>query len=146
MPYKVYAALSEDINSGWVWVAHPEVPSRTVVRIVNQSNGKDIYCEALAIEPNFVSTYDSAGGTCPIKGAANAIVINAWYRMRLGDIRTQSSYDLTISPAENLWGRMQACIQHPQVVVRLSTWLGILGLCLGIVGVGLGILPFLLTR
>jgi len=138
MRYKVYAAAVEDINSGWVWVSERAVSSRSVVKILNVDTKKSVYCEALAIDENFRKWYHS-DGRFEITPTEDAVVLNQWYRNKLGEIATQSTYDLSISVRDDCVGHLWACLQHPQIVVRLSTRLGLLGLLLGAIGVWLGL-------
>ena len=139
MNYTVYAALREDINTGWIWITNPAVASRSVVRVLNRENGKTVLCEALAIDANFLEIYNQSP-RLSIPVGTNAVVLNDWYRKKLGSIPTQSSADLIISVEDNLCGRIRACTNHPQIVVRLATWLGVIGVILGVVGFGLWIL------
>ena len=41
----LFAALREDTQQGLVWLQDPSLPARSVVTIVNTSNGKVVYCE-----------------------------------------------------------------------------------------------------
>src|SRR2546427_5668942 len=117
MTYKIFAALRDDINNGWIWVAKPAVSGRTVVRVLNRENNTSIYCEALAIDENFLRIYNS-GGRLHISDVENAMVLNDWYRNRLGGLTTQNDYALVISIEEHLLGRARSCVDHPQIVVR----------------------------
>ena len=66
-----------------------------------------------------------------------ALVISAWYRARLGDLQTKRSYALEVA---NRWlGKTRASMQHPQNVVRIGIWLGIVSVALGAVGLLLGL-------
>jgi hypothetical protein len=142
--YKVFAALKEDSNEGWIWLRQPSVPQRSVVKITNCGNGKSIYCEALQFDKNFLRYYNQSGGSrIPITDPDHSIVINKWYRSRLGDFATQSEQNLHIVAQDHWWGRCWACLHHPQVGLRLATWLGVLGFVLGVVGVILGVLSVL---
>lgn len=58
MEYYIYASLREDINSGWVWLEKPNLESRSVIKIKNLKNSKQIYCEALIIDDNFKKHYE----------------------------------------------------------------------------------------
>lgn len=137
MKYKIFAALQEDINTGWIWIGKPKIHQRAVVRIVNKKNGKKIYCEALSIDENFRKKYKE-DNRIPIGEPDYSIVINEWYRKRLGNIMTQSDYDLGIKETNNIFGRVYATLQHPQVVVRIAMKLGIVSVILGFVGLILG--------
>ncbi len=138
MKYTVFAATSEDIDSGWVWLGSPIPISRIVVRITNKNGGKSVYCEALKIDRNFLKIYN-APGRIPICTPDKALVANAWYRKRLGLLETQSEYELEVKFADNFCGRLRSCLQHPQTVVRLATCLGIMSVVLGLLGILLGL-------
>lgn len=137
MKYKIFAALQEDINTGWVWIGKSKVQQRAVVKIVNKENGKKIYCEALSLDENFKKKYNNEP-RIPIKKLDNSIVINEWYRKRLGNIKTQLDYDLEIEEIDNLCGKVCATLQHPQVVVRIAVTLGIISVILGFFGLIFG--------
>jgi len=139
MKYRIYASLNDEINAGWIWIGTPTLPSRCIIRICNLANGKKVYCEALQIEDNFTNRYNK-DGRCTINDAKSSMVINAWYRKKLGDLATQTDQDLDITSADNWWGKVRSCVQHPQVIVRIGTWLGIISVGLGLLGVALGIL------
>lgn len=134
----IYAAFKEDINSGWVWLAIPTLPPRCVVKITNRVTSQSAYCEALQIDENYLTAYNQLPRKT-ISQASDALIVNEWYRTRLGCMQTQMAYSLEVESVNNPFGKLMACLQHPQVVVRLATWLGILGLALGFVGVTLGV-------
>lgn len=139
MKYKIFAALQEDINTCWVWIGRPKVRQRAVVRIVNKENGKKTYCEALSLDKNFLDKYNNAH-RIPIKEPDYSIVINEWYRKRLGNIMTQSDCDLEIKETDNLFGKVHATWQHPQVVVRIAVKLAIVSVILGFIGFVFGVI------
>lgn len=57
MPYKIYAALMDDINSGWVWVGGFSGEQRSIVKLKNKSNDRSVFCEALRIDKNFLKIW-----------------------------------------------------------------------------------------
>lgn len=134
---KLFAALREDTQQGWVWMRNANLPSRSIVRITNPANGRAIYCEALQIDSNFLMTYNQPP-RIHISNPENVLVINGWYRAALGGLSSQSEIPLDIKPYNSWWGKFQACTDHPQVIVRVASWLGAIGLFLGIVGLVLG--------
>ena len=127
----VFAALRDDFNQGWVWLQNPELPARSVVKITNCTNNKAVYCEALQIESNFLSEYNQSP-RFPITDPSASIVLSYWYRAKLGGIATQSDLAFTIRPANSPWGKFRACTNHPQTVVRVAAWLGLISVLLGI--------------
>lgn len=52
---KLFAALREDTQQGWVWLQDSCLPARSIVKITNPANGNVVYCEALQIDNNFLS-------------------------------------------------------------------------------------------
>jgi hypothetical protein len=145
--YRIYAALHEDIAEGFVWLKDADLPARRIVRIVRKGSGprKSVFCEALQLEKNFLTRYNNeAERRCKIEGGdePSALVINHWYRTKLGKpglpLETKNDYQLEITSANSLRGRICACMQHPQVVVRVATWLGVIGVALGLLGLGFG--------
>lgn len=133
----------EEIDKGHVWLkietselSRGEVASRPVVCIENTCNGKKIYCEALNIDKYFLKRYNK----CPrhrIVGqdVDRALVISKWYRRRLGGLRTQKEYNLRITNAKGLKPALCAQLQHPQLIVRISTWLALISVSLGLLSV-----------
>ncbi len=136
--YRVLAALRSELNEGWVWLTDAGFEPRSIVKITNRKNYKTIYCECLSIDNNFQFEYNKRP-RISIKKNEKTIVMNEWYRKRLGGIKTQERHDLQIVSANFLWGKFRACIGHPQVVVRLATWLALTSVVLGGFGVVLSI-------
>ena len=134
--YKIVAATRTDMNEGWVWLSGYNYAPRSIIRIRNKSNGKAIFCEALEIDDNFINEYNQPPRV-HIKSDENTIVMNGWYRNRLGRIETKATHDLEVTEANGLCGKFFASTGHPQVVVRLATWLGVISVALGVVSIGL---------
>lgn len=138
MGYYVLASLAEDINSGWCWIKDSNFSNRSLVQIKNNDNGKSIVCEALSVDPNFENTYKSRTSSKineSILDKQNTVLMNAWYREKLGIYKTQCEYNLQVGVVTKwcIYKRIKACTTHPQVAVRLSTWLGVAGVFLGAV-------------
>jgi hypothetical protein len=135
---EIFAARDEDAHQGWVWIQDPALPPRCVVKITNSATRKSIHCEALQIDSSFLKGYNQSP-RFHITNPQDALVVGAWYRAGLGGISTQAVSSLEVR-ARNSWlGKFRACIDHPQVVVRLAAWLGGIGLVLGVIGLLLGI-------
>lgn len=48
MKYRVFTALKEDINSGWIWIENPIIKERTVIKITNLDTGDNdthLFCD-----------------------------------------------------------------------------------------------------
>ena len=142
---KILAARRQDVNEGFVWLNRPGFPSRCIVRIKNPGNSKSVYCEALQIDDNFRNEYNDDTRRFQLDLTHDPIVISGWFRARLGDLERQKDYALEIAPCNGLWGKLRACMHHPQVVVRVGAWLGVISVGLGLVGIILGLLSIWLS-
>jgi len=161
MKFEVRPAPTENIDSGSVWVTLPrDFPSRSVVKITNCDPGSDaghhVYCEALAIGAYFVERYnlrvaeplrleriryyDESKRAFDYQGKG-LIFISDYYRRHLGEaFKDFADHDLTVTRADGWVNHTRACLQHPQISIRLATQLGLLGLALGILGTVLGVI------
>ena len=133
MEYRVLASLREDLNQGWVWLTNSGLGSRSVVKITNKKNEKSIYCECLEIDDNYLFVYNNRPRE-DIDATKPTITVSSWYRMKLGGIGTKTKHELEVRVANSWWGKIRANLQHPQVAVRVATWLGIISIALGVVG------------
>ncbi len=138
MEYRVLASLRDELNQGWVWVTNSGLESRCVVRITNKKTNKAIYCECLEIDENYIFYYNNHPRENIDKNKAT-ITISAWYRKKLGGINTKTNQELEIRSANHWYGKLRANLQHPQVVVRMATWLAFISVGLGALGVCLGL-------
>jgi len=147
--YDVHQSLVEDVSQGWVWIHDPDLNAeldaqRRIICIKSQPSGKSVYCEALVIGPADETYYNhvrrSRGHSDADLHTNPTILMNAWYRQKLGIAYGNNQLHVTISKVP-LWHGIRACLHHPQVVVRLATWLGFLGVLLGILGVVFAIIP-----
>ena len=132
------ASLRDELNQGWVWVTNAGFDSRSVVKITNKGAKKTIYCECLEIDDNYTFAYNNPPRENIDKNKAT-ITISAWYRKRLGGIDTKTNQELEIRVANGWLGKLLANLQHPQVVVRMATWLAIISVGLGALGVCLSL-------
>lgn len=136
---KIFAALGDDIGQGVVWLKKTGLPQRCVVKITNPTKKCIVFCEALQFETNFLKNYNQIP-RLNITSPESSIVMSAWYRARLGGLETQADYPLEVTGADTYWGKLRACLAHPQIVVRVAAWLGLLSVALGGVGVVLGVI------
>jgi hypothetical protein len=109
------------------------------VRITNPENRHRVFCEASEIDPNFLLRYNQSPRSS-IDEPAHSIVMSEWYRDRLGNLSKQTEIELELVLADNAWAGLRACLQHPQIVVRLSTKLAIVSVMLGLIGLLFGVL------
>ena len=138
MEYRVLASLRDELNQGWVWVTNSGLDSRSVVKITNKKTKKSIYCECLEIDDNYIFVYNNRPRENIDENKAT-ITISGWYRKRLGGIKTKTNQELEIRAANGWLVKLRANLQHPQVVVRMATWLAIISVGLGALGVCLSL-------
>ncbi len=80
----------------------------------------------------------------------HSIVLSAHYRKLLGipadELNDKTVFELEIYPLNklNVYGKMRACFQHPQVAVRMAAWIGIVSAVVGAIGVFVGVIGFVL--
>jgi hypothetical protein len=137
----IFASTQDDLQQGWVWLKKENLPARSVVKITNAGNGKSVYCESLQIDSNFLSNYNQSP-RFSITDPQNSIVLNGWFRAKLG-VQTQTDVPITIQAANGHLGRFLACTGHPQVIVRVAAWLGLISVSLGVLGAILGVVSLL---
>ena len=136
-PYRIFAAISEETNAGWIWFGCPALPTRTIVRVWHPKNRRFVYCESRKIDDNFVTKYNQPSRR-HIDKKCEALIISEWYRNALGGFSTGREYEdqvtLEIKPAQiPVWRSLRACCHHPDIAVRVGTRLGVLATWLGIV-------------
>jgi hypothetical protein len=141
--FRIYPAKTEDVSQGWVRLGGCDLPHRSTVRLsTNDVRKSVVYCEVLSIDDNFIRDYNQPSeGRNRISDPQSALVAAEWYRTRLG-LQKGAEAEIEVTSANHVFGRVNACLAHPQVVVRVATWLGIWGFVLGVVGIVLGVAPF----
>ncbi len=156
MKFEVRPALPEDADAGSVWLTlSSDVPQRSIIRMTSPTGGT-VFSEALGIDKNFVKKYnriraedfpelrlsefryDEFGRALPDGSGTGMLFVSEYYRARLGRIEVRHVYDLDVSTTNHWWNRIRACLEHPQVGIRLATQLGLWGLTLGVVATVLG--------
>jgi len=150
-PYDVHTSLDEDKNEGWVWIRNSHLKNdlegkRRIIRITAETK-KKVFCEALYADPRYMKKWYviwvNDGREIP-PPTQNLAFISEWHRILLGIEKIwKDPRNLAIDYPENslrpFWWQLCACLDHPQVVVRLATLLAIIGVGLGILGMGVGI-------
>ena len=134
--FNVYAALHEDISNCSAWIQHRGMESfnsRTIVAIRNPANRKTVHCELYKIDSNFRNHYKKSGNTRSIPLKDNVIILNYYYRAKLGIDETGTVHTLSIKKALPLIGNFRLNISHPQSVVRMAVWLGGISVIMGAV-------------
>lgn len=145
-PYRIFAALSDESNEGWIWFKDPLFPTRTIVKVRNPETGHKIFSESRKIDTNFLIRYNERPHTVFLNNPGEALVISEWYRDALGAIKTtchsKKPLDLDITSAKIPgWRSLRASCHHPDIAVRVGTRLGVLGTWLGLVGLVAAVLP-----
>jgi len=143
MRLKIYPSLYEDISSGWIWIGERKPILRAVIRIRNKETKKSIYCEALRLDEIYRKKYEKKTGNL-IDSPEKTLVINEWYRQRLGNLETHNEYDLEIKYKVKILGRLKAIMGHPQAAIRIASWLAFISIVIGIVSLALSVLSILL--
>jgi hypothetical protein len=145
----IYAALHEDLSAGFVWLKRDDLRPRCVVKITNTENGHHVFCEALQLDANFLDEYNNRPRTLCIGSPESSIVMSYWYRAKLGDrdkpLECETSPALRIAAARpwarRWWGKLRACMNHPQLAMRVAVWLALLSIALAIIGVVHSVAP-----
>jgi hypothetical protein len=132
--YKIFAALHEEAKEGWVWLPLDPDLATEHTHIRNPRNGRSIVCERRTADENFVGVYNSTHGTIRLPEFGKFIVINAWYRERLGIFDTKAELPLKVSNASGLWASYRSFRLHPSPAIRTSILLAVISLILGIIG------------
>ena len=134
----IYAAQTADVNQGWVWLGGHDLPHRSIVRLSARDTGRVVHCEVLSLDRNFLRAYN-VQPRIQISDPQSALVAAEWYRRRLG-VEARAEAEIDVVPANCAWGKMCACLDHPQIAVRLAVILGLWSVALGLIGVALGII------
>ena len=140
--YKVYAALSEDINAPYIWASNLQIQQRPIVKITNHDTSLSIVCQMLRVDQSFRNKYNRSPNTLNLHATDPIIVMNGWSRSCLGTT-TGADADLEIRPIYrwfNLLGQLKASYSHPYHNVRLAVILALGSVFLGFVGLALGII------
>ncbi len=99
----------------------------------------------MGIDENFLRVYNQHP-RLPIAALGDdAIVMAGWHRSLLGGLQTGQDINLRLQERNSHWGKLRACLNHPQTVVRVGAWLGVVGLALGAIGFALSLWSIWLT-
>jgi hypothetical protein len=83
MDYTIYAALSDEVKEGWVWLREPQMLAFTPIEIHNPVTGRSVYCECRRIDSNFMRKYNELP-RITIDDHKRALVISEWVSRRTG--------------------------------------------------------------
>jgi hypothetical protein len=131
--YTVFDALYEDLNEGYIWMDDPGVESRDIVKITNEENGRSIYCEVRQIDSNYQEQYHLKERTRQLDTDDTPVVLSTWYQDLLS-VSAGETVGLKVEEAWPIWGDLIASGRdHPELVARIATRLGVLSVLLAIV-------------
>jgi hypothetical protein len=154
--YELHLAISEDIASGWIWVQTNSAELRKLLDahrpVAKVSCAKaSVYCEVLNADEYDLKRFNEIYNKHALSEVSSTpkerVFINHWYRNKLGIGALKAGSTLNISFKFNLnlmgesWYQANACMAHPQVIVRVAAWVGLVALGLGLFGAGLALLP-----
>lgn len=140
MKYIIRASLREEASTGWVWL--DGYASRSIVKITNPKTDRSITCEVRKFDDNFLKHYNSSP-RCHVSPELqqSVVVMSEWYRDALGGIGTTDADNTTgtvelkfVKQRNWFWPQLRVACNHPDIVVRLGTRLGVLGTWLGLIG------------
>lgn len=89
--YIIRVALSENIDSPYIWFSSLPCGSREIVKITNTNTSKSVWCEVVKASDNFIERYTRNPRTKPINREHSFVVVNEWYRKELGLIENSHS-------------------------------------------------------
>jgi hypothetical protein len=142
--YRIFAALHGEAKEGWVWMPLDPDLTTDLILIRNPRNGLSIVCERRTADENFRQAYNSTDGTISLPESDSFIVMNGWYRQRLGLLDTRVAVPINVENAMGWWMSYRSFRQHPSPAVRVSITLGAISLVLGVLGFVLGAVSLIL--
>jgi hypothetical protein len=135
--FLILAALASEMKEGWVWLPLSANWSTDLVRITYHD--RSVICERRVVDANFRRLYEQTT-RMSLSAVENFIVMNAWYRQRLGINDTQISLPLEIKEENGFWAsHVSVFREHPQAVVRTNILVAMVSIGLGILGLVLGL-------
>jgi hypothetical protein len=137
--YWIYAALHEETKEGWVWLPPNPALTSIYVDIRNPHNNKSVVSERRTADQNFREIYNSTPGTTRLPESDKFIVVNSWYRERLGIFDTKIAMPLDIQNAPGWLAGLRAFKAHPSPAIRVSFVLAVTSVVLGFLGALLGL-------
>lgn len=140
MKMRVLASLFEEIDKGSVWISEMKLQPRAVVKITNPGLGRSVYCQAFLIDQNFVQFYNDRSQTEKLKEGEAALIANYWFRKNLGNLTTNTVYDIDVKTANCMYGQFQSTLHHRQAAVRICGFLAAISILLGVASTILSVL------
>jgi len=132
----VKASKIEDIAAPFIWTAGIDIEHKEIVRIKNLNNKNKVWVEIFNGADNFIKNYNDRETTISIRATDKVIIASDWYRNLLGlDKNKTNSIEIKCSKLPLFIKSFLAAKSHPDTNVRLATYLAILSVILGIVGI-----------
>lgn len=140
--YEVFAALYEDSNEGWIWMpGEKDFDSRDHITVKSIATGKKVTCVCRIIDDNYIIQYNQPPRRI-IANPKEAIVLSTYYRDKLADrakskeIKTSNIYEFEIKKVWrfNYFRKILALVQHPDNAIKIATWLAIISIIIGLLG------------
>lgn len=126
--YRVHASLIADSRIGDVWCYEKDIKSRLIII----KYGKDsIIVTRRLIDENFEKFYNKKDSKrWFVSSLKNSIVIDSYYREKLGILETHKDYDLTIKKVGKcaIHNHLRYLYQHPNDSIRITFWLAIVSI------------------
>lgn len=121
--YKVFATLHSEAKTACVW--NREGHKNRLIKI--KYNSRSTVVSNRRIDKNFEKIYNQR---TTYTLTDNAIIIDEYYRIKLGNLDTQKEYSFEIEPVKycDIYSNLKYLNQHPDDVVRITyyfTWFGI---------------------
>jgi hypothetical protein len=143
MQYRILVSLTDDMDKSVAWVQNSDIVERCIGSIRNATSRRRVWLELRAVDANYRKNYGDRPVTVAIRVNEPTLVLNEWYRRRLG-VDTNGQHDLDIKEfTGNLVMRLLRGFQigfgHPDSNVRCATQAALIGLFLGGLGLVLGI-------
>lgn len=145
MKFRIHTALHEETNNGWIWALYPQLQPRSVVQIKNLATKRSVHCEYREIDKFFLRRFNQSkmDQANQMTVDENPMVIGLWYRNALGIQGIGMDVDLELNAERfKALGIVRSGSQHPDMISRLATRLGVLGVWLGITSIVVSLLSF----
>jgi len=155
--YNILPTVYEEMNRGWVWIPKgiENIKSRTYIKIEwlenKPDNSKPIRCQIREIDSRFRNKYKehykNNSNYIRIIDEPNTVVMNWYFRDRFGiteeelenRIKNHEKFDIIISKSNCIFQKIWAFLIHPDDVVKIATYLGLISIIISIILGGLSI-------
>ncbi len=142
--YKIYKSLHEESKSGWIWIYNKDLLENSqnirFLKIKNNSYNKIIYAEKREIDNNYKEIYNDNKRTKKFELNQEKILIMSYhYRNLLGVKGISDCNDLSVEISNCLWYKLLTLKGHPDPIVKISFWLAVSSIVIGLLGIVLSI-------